>query len=136
MAGRTLVAVVLALLMVTWSAPIAPAQEGDDGGPGEPSGHDVDLGPLVFAPIAMFGALAVFWVVWLLWFALIMAISLGSVLASVLAIWDCAHRDFPEPNALGTWCVLILMTHWIGAIIYYFVVYRPDTPPKVAVAGG
>lgn len=131
MAGRTLVSVVLALLLMGVGASLAPAQ--DDGG--APAGPE-DLGPAILAPIAAFGALAAFWALWLAWFMLIMAIALGSVLASVLAIWDCAHRDFPERNALGTWCVLILMTHWIGALIYYFVVYRPDTPPRIAAAGG
>ncbi|MGC9317865.1 MAG: hypothetical protein ACP5KN_07520 [Armatimonadota bacterium] len=29
------------------------------------------------------------------------------------------------------WCVLLFVVHWIGAIIYYFAIYRPDDPPRI-----
>lgn len=48
---------------------------------------------------------------------------------SVLALWDCARRDFPDPNSRAGWCILIMLTHWMGALVYYVVIYRADDPP-------
>jgi len=48
---------------------------------------------------------------------------------SVLALWDCAKRDFVDPNSRAGWAILIMLVHGIGALIYYIVIYRADDPP-------
>jgi hypothetical protein len=48
---------------------------------------------------------------------------------SVLALWDCARRDFADPNTRAGWSIAIMLGHWIGALIYYVVVYRNGDPP-------
>lgn len=67
-------------------------------------------------------------VFFLLYLAFIGAIMIMWVLA-VLCLWDCARRDFPDPNTRAVWSVLLMLTHWIGAIAYYFAVYRHNEPP-------
>ena len=129
MRGRMIVWVVLAAaLMACVAAPVALAQDDDGGGQDEISGEE--LAPLIFAPIAALGAMAAFWVFYLIFFAFMMLFAIGSVVASALAIWDCVHRDFPDRNTQGVWCILVLLTRWIGALVYYFAVYRPDSPPR------
>ena len=56
-------------------------------------------------------------------------IGVGGLILSCLAIYDCARRDFPDPNTRAMWCLLIAILRLIGAIIYYFVVYRKNDPP-------
>ena len=72
-------------------------------------GPEVAVIMLVY--IAVFGIAAVGWVF------------------SVLALWDCARRDFADPNSRAGWSILIMLTHWIGALVYYIVIYRADDPP-------
>jgi len=48
---------------------------------------------------------------------------------SVLALWDCAKRDFADPNSRAGWSILIMLVHGIGALAYYIVIYRADDPP-------
>ena len=55
--------------------------------------------------------------------------GLASWVVTILAVWDCARRDFPDPGTRALWCVLIVMTRWLGALIYYIVVYRANDPP-------
>jgi len=130
MHGRGIVGVLLAAALIACvAAPMALAQSDDDGG-GQDELSGEELAPLIFAPIAALGAMAAFWVFYLVFFAFMMLFAVGSVVASALAIWDCVHRDFPDRNTQGVWCILILLTRWIGALVYYFAVYRPDSPPR------
>ncbi len=131
MHGRTIAWMVLAAaLIVCLSAPVAPAHGDGDGG-GQDQVTPEELAPLIFAPIAALGAMAAFWVFYLIFFAAMLLMAIGSVVASALAIWDCVHRDFPDRNTQGVWCILILLTRWIGALVYYFAVYRTGDPPRL-----
>lgn len=65
-------------------------------------------------------------------FGIMMIVTWGGWIAAALAIYDCARRDFPSATTRAAWCLLLFVAHFLGAIIYYFVVYRPDTPPRVA----
>jgi len=58
-----------------------------------------------------------------------MLCGIASWVVTILAIWDCARRDFPDPGTRALWCVLIVMTRWLGALIYYIVIYRANKPP-------
>ena len=60
--------------------------------------------------------------------------TLGSLVVTILAVWDCARRNFSDPNTRALWCVLIVMTKWLGVLVYYIVVYRTNNPPLPAPA--
>lgn len=81
---------------------------------------------------------AIFGVVFVvLYFGFIMgmvALTWAGMLVTALAIWDCARRDFADPSSRALWCLLIFLTHWIGAVAYYIVIYRTDDPPVQAAA--
>ncbi|HCU35960.1 MAG TPA: hypothetical protein DGT21_11080 [Armatimonadetes bacterium] len=59
----------------------------------------------------------------------IFAFAMLAWVLAVLALWDCARRDFPDPNSRAGWAIVIMLTHWIGALVYYIVIYRADDPP-------
>ena len=50
-----------------------------------------------------------------------------AVLSTVFWIWilvDCAMKETSQGNEKLVWILIILFTHWIGALIY-FLVRRP-----------
>ncbi len=59
------------------------------------------LGPLCFLPFAMIGLAATAFWVWML--------------------VDCLMKEPSEGNDKLIWALVIVLTHWIGALIYYFV---------------
>ena len=64
----------------------------------------------------------------LLW--LWMAALGGLVSLAALAFWiwmivDCAQREFEGPSLKIIWILVIIFTHWLGALIY-FLVGRPQ----------
>ncbi len=79
--------------------------------------------------MAMVGLMGVWFILYFGFIFFMVMFSTAVMLASVLAIYDCARRDFPDPNTRALWCILIVLTRWIGALIYYIAVYRADDPP-------
>ncbi|PKM92346.1 MAG: hypothetical protein CVU81_00920 [Euryarchaeota archaeon HGW-Euryarchaeota-1] len=78
-------------------------------------------------PSAIFGLLfAGFWIIWLV---LMLLGILGFVLWIVMLI-DCIKRDFPKENEKILWILIIALTSYIGAIIYYFLIYRKKSLQK------
>jgi hypothetical protein len=50
------------------------------------------------------------------------------LLTSIFWIWmlvDCATKEPSESNDKIVWILVILFTHWVGALIY-FLVRRPE----------
>lgn len=45
----------------------------------------------------------------------------AAVLFWVWMIIDCATREPAEGNERLIWILIIVLAHWIGALIYYFV---------------
>ena len=116
-------AVVLAVAVLLCMA-VLPAAAQSTGGA---HAKGEDLAPLVFmVPFALF------WGVYMLLFPLMILLNLASWVVAGLAIYDCVLRDFEQRSNQAVWCVLIFLTRWIGALIYYFAVYRPNTPPRAA----
>ena len=74
--------------------------------------------------------LAFMGVFFLFYFVLIGATMMMWALG-VLCLWDCAKRDFPDPNTRAIWSVLLMLIHWVGVIAYYFVIYRHNDPPHL-----
>ena len=56
---------------------------------------------LMIMPMFLFGAAAVAFWIWM--------------------IIDCATREPVEGNERLIWILIIVLAHWIGALIYYFV---------------
>lgn len=55
-------------------------------------------------------------------------------LSTVFWIWmliDCATKEPSASNDKIVWVIIILLTHWIGAAIYYFV----RRPKRIAETG-
>jgi tetratricopeptide (TPR) repeat protein len=80
-------------------------------------------------PPAFFGMMGGFLIMYFLFIMFAVVLSMGSLVVTLLAIYDCARRDFPDPTTRAMWCLLIAFTKWIGALIYYFLVYHKDDPP-------
>lgn len=89
--------------------------------------EESDMEPMAGAALAM--AMMVLYVGF---FGVIMIVTWGAWLAAALAIYDCSQRDFPNATTRAAWCLLLFVAHFIGAVVYYFVIYRPDTPPRIA----
>ena len=58
------------------------------------------------------------------WFSLI-AVSVGlGVLGTIFWVWmlvDCATKEPDEGNSKVVWTIIIVLTHLVGAAIYFFV---------------
>jgi hypothetical protein len=57
-----------------------------------------------------------------------------AVLGTIFWIWmlvDCATKETDAGNNKIVWVVIIALTHWIGAAIYYFV----RRPQRIAETG-
>ena len=62
---------------------------------------------------------------------LIVAFLLGASIFWVLMIIDCATKEPTRGNDKLIWILIVIFTHWIGALIYYFV----RRPRRVAEVG-
>ena len=61
---------------------------------------------------------------------LLMFLILLPLLLLAFAFWiwmlvDCATKESSQGNDKVIWILVIIFTHWIGALIYYFV-RRPE----------
>ena len=59
------------------------------------------------------------------WFSVIAAVSVGlGVLGTIFWVWmlvDCATKEPDEGNSKVVWTIIIVLTHLVGAAIYFFV---------------
>jgi Phospholipase_D-nuclease N-terminal len=62
---------------------------------------------------------------------LIVGLLLGATVFWVYMIIDCATKEPTGGNDKLIWILIIIFTHWIGALIYYFV----RRPQRVAELG-
>ncbi len=65
----------------------------------------------------------------LLFFVLWIVIAVGSLLLMIfwiLMIVDVAKRDFKNENDKILWILIVILASWIGALVYYFVIKKPD----------
>lgn len=52
-------------------------------------------------------------------------IGVGLIMLALVAFWvwmlvDCLRRIFPDPTTKLMWVLLIVLTHFVGAILYFF----------------
>ncbi len=67
-------------------------------------------------------------------FALLIILLIG-VAGTVFWIWmlvECATKEPAQGNDKIVWILVIVLTHWLGALIYYF--FR--RPQRIAQFGG
>ena len=62
------------------------------------------------------------WAVGASFFIILPMIILGIALSVfwIIELIDVIRREFPDPNTKILWLLVILFTHTLGAIIYYF----------------
>ena len=63
-----------------------------------------------------------FWVIWIGFFALMIA----AMVFWIVMLVDAVKRDFPKPDEKTVWVILIALVGVIAAIIYYFMIKRKD----------
>ena len=61
----------------------------------------------------------------MIWLMFFMIAILGMVVWIIMLI-DCLKRKFPSDNEKIAWVLVLVLTHWIGVILYYFLVKRKD----------
>jgi hypothetical protein len=59
------------------------------------------------------------------------AIAIASSLFWIVMIVECATRESNHGNDKLIWILIIIFTHWIGALAYYFV----RCPQRIAELG-
>lgn len=62
---------------------------------------------------------------------LVSAAGIGASVFWVLMIIECATKEPAEGNDKLVWILIILFTHWVGALTYYFV----RRPQRIAQLG-
>ena len=55
-----------------------------------------------------------------------MALGVLSLILWIFMIVDAAKRNFKQENDKIMWILIIILTGIIGALIYYFVIKRPN----------
>jgi hypothetical protein len=80
-------------------------------------------------------AILPFILIWLLWIAfviLIFVLVIGGTILWIFMLIDLMQRQFPNKDDKVIWLVILLFTHWIGALVYYYVGRKQGTmPPKM-----
>ena len=56
---------------------------------------------------------------------LVMSVALACMAFWIWMLVDCATKEPSAGNDKVIWILVIVLTHWIGALIYYFV-RRPE----------
>ena len=70
-------------------------------------------------------------------FPMLMFLFILPVVALLMAFWiwmlvDCATKESSAGNDKIIWILIIVFTHWIGALIYFFV-RRPERKKQLGV---
>jgi hypothetical protein len=59
---------------------------------------------------------------WLIFFA----VAILGTIFWIFMIVDVAKRKFKNDNDRVVWILIVVLLHWIGALVYYFMIKRPD----------
>jgi len=59
-------------------------------------------------------------------FMVIPVLVVLAVVFWVFMLIDCVKRDFPKEDEKIVWIIVIALTSWIGALIYYFTIKKKD----------
>ena len=75
---------------------------------------------------------AIFFLLLVIW-AGVFAIGVFSFIFWILMLIDALQRNFAKSEEKIVWVLVIIFTHFIGAIIYYFIIKRPSDSKPVKV---
>ena len=67
-----------------------------------------------------------FFLVWMAFYLFILGIIIASLVIWIFMLVDVAKRDFKNDNDKIIWVLIVALTGIIGAIIYYFVIKKPE----------
>jgi len=67
----------------------------------------------------------------LIFHLLVIALLLGASVFWVLMIIECATKEPTSGNDKLIWILIVIFTHWVGALIYYYV----RRPQRIAELG-
>jgi hypothetical protein len=70
--------------------------------------------PDTAVPVLAFGVIALVWLV-------VIAASIAATVLWIIALIDVCKREFPGPNDKLIWILVVVLAHWIGALIYWYV---------------
>lgn len=82
--------------------------------------------PDVFFP-AVFGVFFFFWM-------LIVVLSVAATVFWIVELVDACRREYPDPNLKIVWIVVLIFSHGIGALVYFFVGKQQGWLPGQGVA--
>lgn len=72
----------------------------------------------------IFILLSFMWLIPVLIWLFAMVLMLAGLVFWILMLIDLVKRDFEKQDEKILWLLIVLLTHFVGAIIYYFVVVR------------
>ena len=76
--------------------------------------------------IFFFAAVAIAWIV-------AIGLALGTTIFWIVELVDIVRRQFRDPYMQIVWLLIVACTHFVGALVYYFIGKRdgvlPDTAP-------
>ncbi len=75
---------------------------------------------------AAIGLFSGFWLIMMAFYCLLGLFSLFALIGWILMLVDCVKRQFKGENDKILWILIIVLAGIIGAIIYYFMVYRKE----------
>lgn len=56
----------------------------------------------------------------------IFVLAVFGIIIWILMLIDCVKRDFEKPDDKTIWVLVVVLAGWIGAIIYYFMIKKPN----------
>ena len=71
------------------------------------------------------GFVGFFLLIFFIWM-IIIGLAIVSFIFWIFMIVDCAKRNFKQESDKIVWIIIIVLLQILGAIIYYFVIKKPD----------
>ena len=76
---------------------------------------------IVFAQAVEGGVAAAACLVYVLFFVVVGAIGIAGTVLWIWMLVDCLTKEPSEGNDKVVWALVIVLTHWVGALIYLLV---------------
>jgi len=71
-------------------------------------------------------AVGIFMLVWILFMIIWFVAIILLIIFWIFMIVDVVKRQFKNDNDRVVWILVVILASWIGALVYYFVIKRPD----------
>lgn len=77
--------------------------------------------------VSIFGS---FWFIWFLFVISMMGLNIAGIIFWIFMLVDVAKRKFKKEDEKLVWILIVVLTSWIGALVYYFVVKKKEDAAK------